>query len=691
MSFAFACAAALYRKGVHPRLLAGPEDLARLRRRIRAGAGLKIMTALRRKVRPLAESILQSDDLPAFFETAKRSHNEPAALLFYGLDDLALAAALDRNAEWIEALRRVLAAVILPENNAYHLSTTALAYDLLHAFLSPDERAAYGRAASAHVPRVIASAEGHFFKNAAGNGVLCNTLSALPLALAVRGDPGAPDLTALLQTLTRMYAASLFATTHPNGYPEEDIGYGTGVAAWLAIMGEMLRRAGLYDCYRDCPRFQRFGAAMLHFVQPWGEDLSNTGDHGDDFGMREFVLARQAAVTRNPVLKWLLGTLHYTHGKVHPENTLPDFYIEVPLRPGFRTPASALSLLVLDELKGEQSPAQRHTSTAYCDPGRGIVSFRSGWQVDDAFVVFDGSQRSPAGQGHAHDSCGHFSLSALGEYFAVDTGRYNIEQNCHNVVLIDGKSGRSTDGEWRMSYYHGLLRSYRPGAFCDSASVDSSHQHNCYWARRWLGLVKGPAAPAYVWTVEDINKNNAWAEYWWQLHTSPENTIALHHDYATITGWRHGHCLDVFQALPAPAEYPQAHTLVRAQDVATVSSYKYIPDIEVSVRRYRRPADMLHGPVYARGRLLVKVAGYNGRFLSVMIPRRKDRPPPTVERLTSLSNTLAVKIVFPKVEDTLIFAYEHNLLEAGSVRERAQWCVVRRRRDTGAVLVKELG
>jgi hypothetical protein len=62
-----------------------------------------------------------------------------------------------------------------------------------------------------------------------------------------------------------------------------------------------------------------------------------------------------------------------------------------------------------------------------------------------------------------------------------------------------------------------------------------------------------------------------------------------------------------------------------------------------------------------------------------------------VRRLPSLDNSLAVRIAFADVEDTLIWAYEHNLLEAADVQGVGQWCVVRRQRRTGRVLHHALG
>ncbi len=693
MQSAFAAAEPLYAQSRHPRVALGPDELVELRRKVRSGDGLKIMDALRRKVRVLAEEAKHSTAWPQILEGNGR-HNSLAARIAFGIDDLALVAALDEDADTLDLFQRLFAAVphLVSKSPRPRVASLAGPFDLLYAYLSAAQRAAYVEQAVSAIRTEIGRTAKAYFRCAGGNMTLLTVLYNVPLVLAIQGESGAPDLRETLDYLIKCFEATLHTAINPDGYPEEDIGYGTHVTASLAVIGEMLRRAGVFDVYAESPRLARFGQAMLHFVQPWGEHLSNTGDHGDDFGNREFVLARLASETRDPALLWLLGTLSYNHGIIIPANTLPEFYVEVPLRPGFQTPASHLSLLVLDELCGEQPPAVTRPATAFRDRGRGIVSFRSGWDADATFVVFDGSQRSPAAQGHFHDSCGHFSISAVGEYFAIDTGRYNGEQNCHNVVLIDGKSGRTTDGEWTQSVHHGRLTGYWPDAFCDTAAVDSSHQHNAYWAWRHLGLVKGRGARPYIWVVDDLNKANAWAEYWWQLQTSPENTVAIYGAQATITGWRHGNSMDVHFALPAPEEYARPHHLIGLSvDEATPSAFKYIPNPRGNVSDFVRPAAMLHGPVFVRPRLLAKIEGYNGRFMSLMLPRCKDEAPAAVERLPSLSASLAVRITFAEVEDIVIFAHEHNLLEAADIRGRGQWCVVRRDRKTGMVLEHALG
>jgi hypothetical protein len=188
-----------------------------------------------------------------------------------------------------------------------------------------------------------------------------------------------------------------------------------------------------------------------------------------------------------------------------------------------------------------------------------------------------------------------------------------------------------------------------------------------------------------------MNKANDWADFWWQLQTSPENTINTSKKSATIKGCRHGHFMDVHFAIPGPKGYPKAHTLKVEQDVSTTSSYKYINDIDAHVEGYQRPSDMVHGPVYKRPRLLGKVSGYNGRFMSVLIPRKKGDPKPKVRQVSSLDSSLAMQVTHATVVDTIIFAYEHQLLEAEGIEARGQWCVLRRSLATDRVLAWELG
>jgi len=685
MRFEFGCAKKLYERNVHPRVLLGPKDVERLRERVRCGNARKLMNAVRKCTRPCAEEILTCDDILGGEASTKRYERFGAMILDRALD-VAIVGVLDEDERCLEAARRIIH--LMPdvvERSDYdilvhgRITPTVHAFDLVHGRLTAEERAAFTDwMLATQVRAIIADRWGGYYRSAGRNLVFGKTLSATHAVLALRGEPGVGSLDDEIAELISFLEATINTAVSCDGYPEEDMGYGTDFHALIWSASDALRRAGLFDAPAACPRLVKTGRALLHFMQPWGRNLSATGDAGDHITMRERVLPRLAAEADDPAVLWMFGTLRQPNRE------------EVAFGRDFHVPANAFSLILLDQINKPVHPSRTKPPTQFRDRGRGIVSLRSGWRADDTLVVFDGSQRCPAAQGHEHASCGHFSISALGEYFAIDTGRYHMEQDEHNVVLVDGVSGRSTNHDWRMMFHHGRLIDYAPGPFVDYAVADSSAQHDAYWARRHLGLVKGPGAPAYVWTVEDVNKDNAGHEFWWTLNTSPANTVRTARTHATVYGSRHGNMLDVSFALLAPDEYPEPHTLTVTQDIKTCNSTNYLDPV-ARAAEYDNPEDMVHYAAFRRPRLIAKVAGLNGRFMSIMIPRRKGRTRAAVKRLKSLPCSLAVRITFDRVEDTLIFAYEHGMLEAGDVEARGAWCVVRRSRKTGRVLAHELG
>ncbi|MCX5658609.1 MAG: heparinase II/III family protein [Planctomycetota bacterium] len=702
--FAFGSAAALYREHAHPRLLCDSAGLEHLRKQVRTGYGLTIMEALRLKVRPIVAEMLAAKD-PVPLVRLRRGAEVGTGLALPFVADVAMVAVLDDDADAREAARRILAAVPVVSRGEKHdrislgfshYGTIGIAYDLLHAHLPETERSAIAAWLAEFSVResldVLTNLR--YLRHAGMNIPMDGMITAVMSLLAVEGDPGVPDLAKEKATLLQYLESTLNAAFGPEGYPNEDIGYGTEMPCLMAPAVEAVRRAGLLDAYAACPRWAKFGRAVLHFAQPWGDRLSNTGDYGADFGVTSTILPRLAQETHDPTLLWLHGLTTYPiacSGPWADRSHLQVVYPELTLAKDFRVPVDLFSLLTLDAL----APAPVHPSAAsprlptqFMDPERGIVSFRSSWKPDATFVVFDGAHRSAAAQGHAHDSGGHFSLSALGEYFAIDTGRYSIEQEHHNVVIVDGKSGHVGDGSWKASRYQATLAGYWPGDFVDTAHVVYSQMADCYWAKRTLGLVKGDEAPGYVFTVEDVNKADDFREFWWLLNVHPDSAIELRDASATVVGATHGHLLDVHFALPAEREYPKPHTLALQQNVQLAGSPKeYGGDPHASAEQYRkRIGNLAYGPVFERPRLVAKVAGYNGRFMSLLLPRLKSEAPARVERLPSLDGSLAVRITFAKVEDTLVWAYEHRLLEAGDVVARGNWCVVRRDRASGKVI-----
>ena len=580
----FGVARRLYAQRRHPRLLMDERDMATLRKAVQREPGRRILAALRRKAERLGEEVAAQRDERAIVEGNGGWQSLSARLAFCAAD-VAMVAWLEERADWADLLARVTRLVIAHRSAdtgwsraRLHLFHLAYPFDWLYGVWPADVRADYVRAALDRVRESVASLGDRFFLNAGANIPVTIMLDALRTLLAIRGESGSEaEEERLIADLVRRYEAAVHVTANAEGYPEEDIGYGTLMWSRLVEVGELLHRAGLFDVYRASPPFARGGRAILHFVQPWGGALSNTGDHGDDFRDREFALGRLAARQRDPSLIWLLRTLSYTHFSTGAKPP-PIQEIEVPLPGGGQTPASFRSLLVVRELGYGRPPGRCRLPTAFCDPKRGIVSFRSGWERDAVLAVFDGSQRSPAAQGHAHASGGHVSLSALGEYFSIDTG---------------------------------------------------------------------------------------------------------------VIGWREGHRLDVMAILPSGALFPKPHQWEWTQDVAGSSAWRYlgVPEpmaervqaLQSRVALYARPSDLVHGPVYVRPRLVGRAAGYNGRFLVLLIPRRKEEPAPTVTPLPALPNVLAARIAWTDgMEDVVAVAYEHRLIQAEGMDERGRFLVRRR-------------
>ena len=703
-SFAFGCATDLYRKRVHPRVLVGPDDLARLRDRVQQGGGRRLMEALRKKVRPLVEATLAADDLPTLIADYNRSPDHMGPAIAGGVQEMAMVAAIDLDASAIEAARRVLlsAAEADPASRndhpcrrvTYLAGSFSLAYDLVAPQLAKKDRRAYADwVAGSAIPHIISAIPPQTYYPAAGANIpIYGMETSLPAILAIMGDPGVPSLKRELELLGSYLRASLCAAIGPDGYPVEDVGYGTAVAGELAMRADMLRRAGLYDAWSEYPRLTKYGRAILHFVQPWGRYMSNTGDFMDQWGNREYALTRIAAETSDPTLSWLVGTLAHRSDCGTPKEK-EDFGDEVQVRRGLRVQPMATNLILLDEFRDPVRPKKSTVPAHFRDRTRGIVSFRSGWKDDDTFVVFDSSQRSPACAGHDHASAGNFTLSALGEYFAIDCGRYCNEQQEHNVVLINGQSGFSHERQWSATPYAGLLLDYAPDDFCDFAAADLALQTRSYWARRYLGLVKGRTGKdgpnGYVWTVEDVNRANDIAEFWWTLNTHPNNTIETSKEHATIHGCQTGSALDVHIALLPEDQFPDPQRVRFVKDVNTCRATDYVGDPRKRQDNYARQG--VHGSVSVRPRLIAKVKGWNGRFMSLMLPRARGARPAVVKQLKTHYDGFAVKIRFPDVEDTIIWAYHHGLLEAEDIQGLGQWCVVRRSRKTRRVLKYTLG
>ena len=196
-----------------------------------------------------------------------------------------------------------------------------------------------------------------------------------------------------------------------------------------------------------------------------------------------------------------------------------------------------------------------------------------------------------------------------------------------------------------------------------------------------------PDTPAYVWTVDDISQPDPDAFYNWSLNTSPDNDIRLHKTRASIRGGRFGHWLDVHVVLPRPHGGPTPPRPDYSAGEAQYGAWRYLgPPDRVRELLPMSSDFIVHRSALFRPRLTARVPGVHGRFMAIMLPRMKGARPPRVRSLPAIAESQAVRITFDNVEDTLIFAHDHRLLEADDIVGRGHWCIVRRSRSNARVL-----
>ncbi len=588
--FHFGQAKKLYENNTHPRVLASKEELENLKNQLEnTNIGRTYLKKLKEKTDNIISQLPPTQELHNFLKPDSNVTYGNNVTFKVNINDIALSAIFENNQQKIEILANVFKTIHEHQDDLFYRTTYGyphasfinslwFVYDTLYHHIDPQLRKTYQDLCILHNNEHLAQYQNTFYLFAAHNTPFAHFLSGIAIFLALKGDRPEFTFEEELAILINCFKASVNSAFTAQGYPYEDMGYGLLVADLVVLWGELLRRAGLFDLYSECPHFKNYGNALLHFIQPEGKYLANTGDHGTGAPQRQFLFARIAKQTANPAIKWLAGRLSSDLFHRVFKHYIDRYSEDLLLENGSNIPISYLTAFVLNDYEDIATPLQQQISTSFCDRERGLVSLRTGWNEDDMFVVLDASQRSPSARGHEHQSAGNFTIAAFGEYFAIDAARYNIEQSCHNVVLIDGKSGRSTNGEWMPTGHQGVLLDYLDRDPIWYVKIDASNQYDACWAKRHFFFVKSDAlSKGYLIAIDDINKDDKSHQFWWQLHTSPDNKIKIKADNSvTIEGCRSGNRMDVHFVLPTKEWFNQEYKLQVIEDLGAPSSYKYL-------------------------------------------------------------------------------------------------------------------
>jgi hypothetical protein len=457
------------------------------------------------------------------------------------------------------------------------------------------------------------------------------------------------------------------------GFSYEGTGYGHGVFAYLYPFAELLKLGGFADLYESEPRLKNVLESSLRGMFPGGEFLVNDNDMGLMGAQSLFYLLIGHKVYGDALF---LSFWEAYQGPGHAIRPWGDMMPWVNGRIGAAGLAmEGTSTLFFSMLYWEPGvliePLERvgHAVAAY-SAGTERADIRTSWSKDAVYVNILGAGREHHSQTHRHADAGHFSLFAHGEYLAIDTGRYNSNEDQHNVVLVEGKNAHEVKG-WGMDPMSGRLEGFGHDAELTYVKADMAKMKNCYWADRHFLMVKYGADEAYVVTVDDINVDNQFHSYVWQLQANEGGRFEVGKDWAVLHGERGR--LDIDFVIPGVGDHvAMPHAL---EVSAGEQEWQWPYGKEQKIGGLLK-AGVLQSSV-RRERLAAKLTGANGVMMAVMSPRAKGAKRLGLARVEH-ARALEVVVRTGAFEDTIIAAPNRAVIETERVKAMSELVFVRR-------------
>ncbi len=461
------------------------------------------------------------------------------------------------------------------------------------------------------------------------------------------------------------------------GYSFEGTGYGHGVFHVMFVFLQLLKERGYADLFAEEPRLRQIFEAMLHSMFPDGTYLTNDNDVGLGGAASLSYLLFAHRAYGEPLY---LGLWQAYQGPTHPLRPYGDMRPWLATQFGNEAPEGTP-----DDLHALFYAAIYWDADATCTPvvaaprptqhvGRGTarVDLRTSWGPDAVFVNLLGAGRSHVSQTHRHADAGHFSLVAHGDYLAIDTGRYNSDEDQHSVMLVDGKCHLPVAPGWGMDFLSGRLAQYSTFDRMAYVRFDAAHEKGCFWADRHFLFVPYAADDAYLVALDNVNQNNARHAFWWQLQVHPEAKITIADErHATVAG-PHAR-LDLTFAIPPAADFPQdPHMLALRQDVKDWH-WPYGREQDTA---FLQRSGLLSTSV-ERPRLIAELTGLNGVMLALISPRRNADAPLAVT-VREQQRLLWVEVAAGEYRDTIVAALDHGVIAAPEFSAMTELAFVRR-------------
>lgn len=507
----------------------------------------------------------------------------------------------------------------------------------------------------------------------------CQTVNAAFCALTwgpASGHPNWMDTVDHAIEHTRCYLAY---GCDEGGFGYEGTGYSHEVFHFMFLFAQLLHQNGLRNLFEEEPRMRAVVDASLQLAFPGAQWLVNLNDHG-------LLMPRS--------MSWLLYTTRHFNDPLHlglwyayqgPDHALRPYGDVMPWYSRTHEPglfpvdqnAALLQAVLYWDAEAPCTPIAEsaHPTVTYA-PGTHTAVMRTSWQDDAIALYLPGAGRSHASQTHRHADCGHFCIHAYGDYLAIDTGRYNVDEDQHSVVLVDGRCHRPNK-TWGMSHLPGRKTGFRTSELCTHICADAAHMKDCIWADRHFLFVPLGDDEAYMVVVDNINKDNAQHEYLWQLHANPDCTVALQSPTSAVLRGEHAR-LDLSFLVPTETDFPShPHRLTLSVDEVQGAW----PYGEKGAHHHANTGLMTTS--HRRPRLLAHVDGLNCRLMTVIVPRLLDGPALAV-RPRIHAGLLAVEIQSPAGTDLVVAALDHGHIGIPELHALTHLALIRQPAGGGA-------
>ena len=460
------------------------------------------------------------------------------------------------------------------------------------------------------------------------------------------------------------------------GLSYEGMGYGHAVFPILYGFVQLLKQNGYADLYRTEPRLRQIPESSLHWLFPDQSFMVNTNDIGLLGGSNLWWLQVTAKEYDQPLHRGFWNALMGPDNEMRPYGDMIPWLCErLTLRSlvnNDMTYALFYSLLYWDADAPVTRIEDADRELVLFSPGTEAACMRTSWSTDAVYVNIAGGGRSAASMTHRHADAGHFSVFAYGDYLAVDTGRYNINEDQHNVVLAGGECGHPVEG-WGQDFWCGRLAAHETSDLLTYCCVDAAHMKDCLIALRHFMFVPYGPDQAYLITLDNINKDNLVHTNWWQMQANPDYSFTIDGDRRAALHGDNAR-LDISFAIPTLDSFPKAPPSMALRQDVQDWGWPY----GKGESKEQHEGTGLINTCLERPRLIAEVQ--SNWIMAAVSPRRKDEAPLPVRQIDEF-RVLRLEVDCGTFIDTILAAPDHGCIQLADVKALTKLALIRRSKD----------